>query len=52
MFDRDAIGYNIYQDTLDASPFNPKGQYYNMFANVRVRYQNDLTEKGLVLCLD
>lgn len=52
MFDRDAIGYNIYQDTLDASPFNPKGQYYNLFANVRVRYQNDLTEKGLVLCLD
>lgn len=52
MFDRDAIGYNIYQDTLDASPFNPKGQYYNLFANVRVRYQNDLTEKGLVLVLD
>ena len=52
IFDRDAIGYNIYQDTLDASPFNPKGQYYNLFANVRVRYQNDLTEKGLVLCLD
>ena len=52
MFDRDAVGYNIYQDTLDASPFNPKGQYYNLFANVRVRYQNDLTEKGLVLCLD
>ena len=52
MFDRDAIGYNIYQDTLDASPFNPNGQYYNLFANVRVRYQNDLTEKGLVLCLD
>lgn len=52
IFDRDAIGYNIYQDTLDASPFNPKGQYYNLFANVRVRYQNDLTEKGVVLALD
>ena len=26
MFDRDAIGYNIYQDTLDSSPYNAKGQ--------------------------
>lgn len=52
MFDRDAIGYNIYQDTLDMSPFDPKGGYWNEFQNVRVRYQNDLTEKGVVLCLD
>lgn len=52
MFDRDAIGYNIYQDTLDSSPYNAKGQYYNLFNNVRVQYQNDFTEKGIVLVLD
>ena len=52
MFDRDAIGYNIYQDTLDMTALNPKGGYWNAFRNLRVRYQNDLTEKGLVLCLD
>lgn len=52
MFDRDAIGYNIYQDTIDVTAYNPKGQFWNEFLNVRVRYQNDLTEKGLVLCLD
>ena len=52
MFDRDAIGYNIYQDTLDITPLNPKGQYWNEYLNVRRRYQCDLTEKGLVLCLD
>ena len=52
MFDRDAIGYNIYQDTLDSSPYNAKGQYYNLFNNVRIQYQNDLTEKGIVLLLD
>lgn len=52
MFDRDAIGYNIAQDTLDSSPYNAKGQYYNLFNNVRIQYQNDLTEKGIVLVLD
>lgn len=52
MFDRDAIGYNIYQDTLDSSPYNAKGQFYNLFNNVRVQYQNDFTEKGIVLVLD
>ena len=52
MFDRDAVGYNIYQDTLDASPYNAKGQYYNLFNNVRIQYQNDVTEKGILLLLD
>ena len=52
MFDRDAVGYNIYQDTLDASPYNRKGQYYNLFNNVRIQYQNDVTEKGILLVLD
>ena len=52
IFDRDAVGYNIYMDTIDASPFNAKGLYYNLFQNCRVMYTNDLTEKGLVLCLD
>lgn len=52
MFDRDAVGYNIYQDTLDASPYNAKGQYYNLFNNVRIQYCNDVTEKGILLLLD
>lgn len=52
MFDRDAIGYNIYQDTLETSPYNAKGQYYNLFSHVRVQFQNDFTEKGVVLLLD
>ena len=52
MFDRDAIGYNIFQDTIDVTPYNPKGQFWNEFLNVRVMYTNDLTEKGVVLCLD
>lgn len=52
MFDRDAMGYNIYDDSLETSPYNAKGQYYNLFSHVRVQNQNDLTEKCIVLCLD
>ena len=52
MFDRDAIGYNIYQDSLETSPYNADGQYYNLFHHVRVQLQNDFTEKALVLMLD
>lgn len=52
IFDRDAMGYNIYDDSLETSPYNAKGQYYNLFSHVRVQNQNDLTEKVIVLCLD
>lgn len=52
MFDRDAMGYNIYDDSLATSPYNAKGQYYNMFSHVRVQLQNDLTEKVVVIILD
>ena len=52
MFDRDAVGYNIYDDSIEASPYNAAGQYYNLFSHARIQYQNDLTEKAAVLCLD
>jgi hypothetical protein len=52
IFDRDAMGYNIYDDSLETSPYNAKGQYYNLFSHVRVQNQNDMTEKCIVLCLD
>ena len=51
MFDRDALGYNIYQDEITTSPFNAKGQYYNLFHHVRVQLQSDFTEKACIfLC--
>lgn len=52
IFDRDAIGYNVYMDRIDTTELNQKGLYYNMFSNVRVQFQNDFTEKGVVLLLD
>lgn len=52
VFDRNAIGYNIYEDTLDVTPYNARGKYYNMWAHTRIQYQNDVTEKGFVLVVD
>ena len=52
LFDRDAAGYNIYKDTISTSPYNARGEYYNMFPHVEVQLQNDITEKGVVLMLD
>lgn len=52
IFDRDAIGYNVYMDRLDSSPFNTKGLFYNLTLNTRVQYTNDFTEKGVILMLD
>ena len=51
LMDRDAAGYNIYDESIEVSPYNASGQYYNMFSHVRVQLQNDLTEKGVLICL-
>ena len=52
MFDRDALGYNIYNDVIENSPYNAKGQYFNMFAHMDVQLQFDATEKMAVFYLD
>ena len=49
--DRDAMGYNLYQDSLETSPYNADGQYYNLFHHVRVQLQNDVTEKACIFLL-
>jgi hypothetical protein len=51
IFDRDAMGYNIAQNSLETSPYNAKGQYYNLFHHVRVQLQADFTEKSVVFLL-
>lgn len=52
IFDRDAMGYNIYNEALEASPYNAKGQYYNLFAHADVQLQSDVTEKAAIFLLD
>lgn len=52
IFDRDAMGYNIYRDTLETSPYNAAGSYYNIFQHVDVQLQSDFTEKMCIFLLD
>lgn len=51
MFDRDAVGLNIFDNSLAYTPYNARGQYYNLYAHSRVQFQNDLTEKFVLLKL-
>ena len=52
LFDRDAVGYNIFRDDLETSAYNAHGSYYNLVPHVDVRLWNDISEKGVVLFLD
>lgn len=52
MFDRDAIGSNVYLYRVANTPLNARGLYYNTWLNARLQYMNDLTEKGIILLLD
>lgn len=52
MFDRDAIGYNIKDYSVEVSPYNAMGQYYNIFQHMNVQMCTDFTEKIAVFVLD
>lgn len=52
IFDRDAMGYNIFRDDLETSPYNASGSYYNIFQHVDVQLQSDVTEKAAIFLLD
>ena len=52
IFDRDAIGYNIFDDSIDTTPFEAKHKYWTVYHHADIQWTNDLTEKGLVLLLD
>lgn len=50
--DRDAAGFTIFEDTIDASPYNAKGRYWNFHPYVECQTQFDATEKSVVVILD
>lgn len=52
IFDRDAMGYNIINDTLESTPYNAAGQYYNLWSHMDIQLQNDFTEKMVVFTLN
>ena len=51
LFDEDAMGWARVHQNVHATPINPKGEYRNMFFNMRLRSFQDNTEKGVVFLL-
>ena len=39
-------------ESLDVTPMNARGRYWNMWWNNQYRYWNDFTENGIVFLLD
>lgn len=52
IMDRQAAGYNVFNYSVNTTPLNASGKYYNMFYHFTDRYWNDFTENGVVLILD
>lgn len=52
IFDEEAVGYTTINESVDLSPYNAKGKYWNQFWHFTDRYWNDFTENGVVLLLD
>ena len=52
IFDREAMGLTEIFESMDNSPYNARGKYYNVFYHWNVRFWNDLTENAAVLLLD
>lgn len=50
--DVDAIGYALLDSRVNVTPYNAAGDYWNEFYKARCMAIQDMTEKGMVLCLD
>ena len=52
IFDENAVGYTVCNQWQQATPFNARGGYSNLFWHFTDRYWNDFTENGIVLLMD
>lgn len=50
--DRDALGITLFDESVLASPLNPRCQYYNVFYHRNTRWWNSFTENAVVFLLD
>ena len=49
--DRDAMGYTVFSEKVRTSPYNAKGEYYNIFYKNEYQWFNDFSENAVVLLL-
>lgn len=52
LFDEEAIGQTTANRSVDVTPYNAAGKYWNTFFHFTERYWNDFTENGVVFLLD
>ena len=52
LLDRDAVGVNFYDQSVEVSPYEAAGQYYNYWYHDGHRYYNDVTENAVVFLMD
>lgn len=52
LFDEEAVGQNTANRSVDVTPYNAAGKYWNTFYHFTERYWNDFTENGVVFLLD
>ena len=50
--DRDALGVNFYDSSVDVSPYEAAGKYYNYWYHDSHRYYNDVTENAVLFLMD
>lgn len=50
--DRDAMGTNFYDQSVEVSPFEAAGQYYNYWYHDAHRYWCDVTENAVLFLMD
>lgn len=52
LYDRDAMGVNVFTEGVTTTPVHARAKYYNTFHSMVKRYWNDTTENGVVFLLD
>ena len=52
LLDRDAVGVNFYDQSVEVSPYEAAGQYYNYWYHDGHRYYNDVTENAVIFLMD
>jgi len=52
LMDRDALTVSYLDEYTGNTPYNPAGEYYNIWHNETVKITQDMTENGVLLLLD
>lgn len=52
MFDRDALAMSIFDEFSSTTPFESRGDYWNLWWTWTVRWAEDMTEKSIIILFD